>query len=480
MANDRSAFGVNTYSYIYSQPADECLTHLADLGYRDFELMMYPGHAWPAKMSVADRRNLLKVIADHHLRVHTLNMPNLDLNVTAANPEMRALSLKDLGEIVELAGELGVPGVVLGPGKPNPLFPNPTELLLGWFCDALDVLIPAAAKAGTRLLAENMPFGFLPRADQMVAALDGYGSDEVGIVYDVANAVFAREDPVGDEGIQDQGGQSEHRDGAHRVAHLVLAGVDGGARGHDGGVAADRGSHGHEGSEASRESEGATDAAHHEQRGDDAPRDHGQRDEADGADRREAQPDAQQRHADAENALESELEPDLVDPGKPHGVADRETGEDRDQDRADRRLLEAQRPGAEPDRELAAEQGQDEGEGEAGDELSAHLQEGVAAGAPAGPLGPLLGGLGRVHPVRDALHAPDEAEQLRVPVGIAGGRGGEGRRHADLLRRASCGEWVPGARSASPAPAPGVGAAIADTRPVRGDLTSPAKARNPL
>lgn len=200
MAGDRGAFGVNTYSYVYSHEASACLAHLAGLGYRDIELMMYPGHAWPAEMAAGDRRALAKVISDHGLRLRTLNMPNLDLNVAAANPEMRALSLKNLVEIVELAGELGVPGVVLGPGKPNPLFPNPPDHLMGWFHNALDTLVPAAAKAGTRMVAENMPFGFLPRADQMMAALDDYGADEVGVVYDVANAVFAREDPV--EGLR--------------------------------------------------------------------------------------------------------------------------------------------------------------------------------------------------------------------------------------------------------------------------------------
>jgi len=200
MVSDRAAFGVNTYGYVYSHEAGACLAHLASQGYRDIELMMYPGHAWPAEMSPADRRGLARVITDHELRVRTLNMPNLDLNVAAANPEMRALSLKNLGEIIDLAGELGVPGVVLGPGKPNPLFPNPPEHLMGWFRQALDVLVPAAAKAGTRMVAENMPFGFLPLADQMMAALDDYGADDVGVVYDVANAVFAREDPV--EGLR--------------------------------------------------------------------------------------------------------------------------------------------------------------------------------------------------------------------------------------------------------------------------------------
>ena len=32
---------------------------------------------------------------------------------------------------------------------------------------SLDTLVPAAANAGTRMVAENMPFGFLPRADQI-------------------------------------------------------------------------------------------------------------------------------------------------------------------------------------------------------------------------------------------------------------------------------------------------------------------------
>lgn len=200
MARDRGAFGVNTYGYIYSHEAGACLTHLADLGYRDIELMMYPGHAWPADLSSGGRRELLRVINDRGLRLRTLNMPNLDLNIAAANPEMRALSLKNLLEIIELAGEMGVPGVVLGPGKPNPLFPNPTAHLMGWFRAGLDKLIPAAEKAGTRLLAENMPFGFLPHAAQMVKALNGYGRNEVGIVYDVANALFAGEDPV--EGLR--------------------------------------------------------------------------------------------------------------------------------------------------------------------------------------------------------------------------------------------------------------------------------------
>jgi sugar phosphate isomerase/epimerase len=56
------------------------------------------------------------------------------------------------------------------------------------------VLAPLAAEVGTALWVENMPFAFLPRADEMMQAIERYGDDRIGVVYDVANAAFMRED----------------------------------------------------------------------------------------------------------------------------------------------------------------------------------------------------------------------------------------------------------------------------------------------
>jgi sugar phosphate isomerase/epimerase len=189
-------FGINSYSYIYSHTAVDALRHFASQEFRDVELMMYPGHAWPQQMDAIDRHAIKSTCETEGLRIRSLNMPNLDLNLTAANADMRTLTITQLRGVINLAGELGVPAVVVGPGKPNPLFPQSTEQLMPWFHAALDALIPTARAAGTRLIVENMPFAFLPRADQLMAALDAYGSDEIGVVYDVANAVFAREDPA--------------------------------------------------------------------------------------------------------------------------------------------------------------------------------------------------------------------------------------------------------------------------------------------
>jgi sugar phosphate isomerase/epimerase len=56
------------------------------------------------------------------------------------------------------------------------------------------VLAPLAKSCGTALWVENMPFAFLPGIDELMDALDAYGDDSIGVVYDVANAHFIGED----------------------------------------------------------------------------------------------------------------------------------------------------------------------------------------------------------------------------------------------------------------------------------------------
>lgn len=190
-------FAINSYSYTIDHTARQFLDKLADRGHREFELMIYPGHLWPKDLSSADRNALRGHVAQRGLTVATLNMPNIDMNIAGASEEMRAYTLDLLERIVALAGDLGVPGVIIGPGKSNPLYPMPRERLMGHFFRALDRLAPLAKRVGTRLYIENMPFAFLPAIDELLAALDTYGNDDLGILYDVANAWFIKEDIAG-------------------------------------------------------------------------------------------------------------------------------------------------------------------------------------------------------------------------------------------------------------------------------------------
>jgi sugar phosphate isomerase/epimerase len=187
-------FGCNTYSYMLSQSAEACLARLADYGFEEFELMVHPDHLWPADLPPNKRRAIRSMLERGGLRLTTLNMPNIDINVASTTPEMRVYSLNLLIETVRLAGDLGARGVVIGPSKANPLFPADAETLTGYFFAALDRLGPVAEASGTALWVENMPFAFLPKIDALLNALARYGNDAVRIVYDLANAHFIAED----------------------------------------------------------------------------------------------------------------------------------------------------------------------------------------------------------------------------------------------------------------------------------------------
>ncbi|MCZ7601042.1 MAG: sugar phosphate isomerase/epimerase [Gammaproteobacteria bacterium] len=111
-------------------------------------------------MDSAGRRELRRVADAGGVRIVSLNMPNIDLNIAGASQEMRDYSLGLVSGFIRLAGDLGAPGIIIGPGKANPLFPAPREVLKGHFFRALDTLAPIAEQGGTRLLVENMPFAF--------------------------------------------------------------------------------------------------------------------------------------------------------------------------------------------------------------------------------------------------------------------------------------------------------------------------------
>jgi L-ribulose-5-phosphate 3-epimerase len=194
-----AGFAVNTYSYIFGGSAADTVARLADQGYGGVELMFFPGHLWPTELDASKRRKL-RQLCEARLRLVAVNMPNVDINVAAAAEEMRTYTLNLLVQFVRCAGELGAGGIIVGPGKPNPLFPMPRERMIAYFYRALDRLAPLARQVGTKLFIENMPFAFLPDADQLMKVVDFYGDDSIRVIYDVANGHFIGEAPT--EGLR--------------------------------------------------------------------------------------------------------------------------------------------------------------------------------------------------------------------------------------------------------------------------------------
>ena len=186
---------INTYAYLWSHSARDTIAHLADLGWTRFEVMVIAPHLWPRALSPAERADMARLLAARNLRIITFNPPMLDLNLVAPAPEMRRYTIDHYKDVIELAGEWGVDGIVVVPGKTHPLLPAPRHLVWDWMRAAYDELDRHAERHGTRLLMENVPMGFLPRADDLLAALDHIGNPRLGVCYDAANATFAGESP---------------------------------------------------------------------------------------------------------------------------------------------------------------------------------------------------------------------------------------------------------------------------------------------
>jgi sugar phosphate isomerase/epimerase len=199
MTNPAAGFSVNTYSYIFGAGAADTVARLADQGYGGVELMFFPGHLWPAELDASSLRSLRR-LCEARLRLVAVNMPNVDMNIAAAAEEMRAYTLDLLVKFVRCAGELGAGGIIVGPGKANPLFPMPRDRMIAYFYRALDILAPLARKVGTKLFVENMPFAFLPDAEALMRVIDLYGDPSMRVIYDVANAHFIGEPPA--EGLR--------------------------------------------------------------------------------------------------------------------------------------------------------------------------------------------------------------------------------------------------------------------------------------
>ncbi|MBL0936003.1 MAG: sugar phosphate isomerase/epimerase [Rhizobiaceae bacterium] len=187
---------VNCYSYIWKLSTYDTIAHIADMGYRGMELMVNWPHLWPSDLGTEGRRRVRRLLEERAMRILSLAPPMLDLNLVSPAPEMRRYTLDHYIAVIRLAAEWNVPWVVVVPGKTHPLLPLPDHYRDRWFDDALLELDRAAEAEGIEIAVENVPNSFLPHAEHLMERLALIGNDRIGITYDVANAVFAGEDPA--------------------------------------------------------------------------------------------------------------------------------------------------------------------------------------------------------------------------------------------------------------------------------------------
>lgn len=185
----------STFPFLYSHRGLDALKHLRSLGYDKFEMMIFPPHCWPAEMSGADRRATKDWLDGEGARITSFCYPLLDNNPNSTDRIMRRYTLDRYREAVDLAAEWGCPYVVAIPGAIGTLINPPHRWMLDWFVEGMKEIVDHAKGAGVQILLENVPFTFLPTAQDMAdtAALIG---PEVGVNFDVCNSAYIKEDPA--------------------------------------------------------------------------------------------------------------------------------------------------------------------------------------------------------------------------------------------------------------------------------------------
>lgn len=188
------AVSVNTYGWIWSTPALDCVRRLGERGHRAFELMINPPHLSLDDTPAATRRAIRAAAEAVGGRIASVNMPSLDQNLASPLDRVRGASVAMFDAAIGLAADLGAPWLVVVPGRMNPLFPPPMERRTTWIRETIERLLPVAEARGVGLAIENVPFAAFPRSPDLAAFVRGFASTSIGVCWDAANAHFVGED----------------------------------------------------------------------------------------------------------------------------------------------------------------------------------------------------------------------------------------------------------------------------------------------
>lgn len=190
---DNLTLGASTWTYLQACDLQSAVRRLQTLGYSRFDVLTIPPHLWPYDIDVAQRRALRDLLVTEGVSFDSLNLPSTDQNLCSVTPQMREYSVQQFHDMIDLCEEIGVPMIVVVPGRRANFVPPPLEAAHGWLKAGLESLIPHAERAGVSLILENHHMSPMPTVQQMATFLDAFGSDQLGIAYDVANGEFVGE-----------------------------------------------------------------------------------------------------------------------------------------------------------------------------------------------------------------------------------------------------------------------------------------------
>lgn len=188
----RDGFSIDTTPYSRDWTVEACLKHLEVAGYRQFGLTLRPGFLWPGDMDAEGCAHFRRFLAGHRLRIVSITAPDVDL--VSADPSVRNAAIDLLERIIQLGGEIGARGIILGVGRRGLAATIRPEECRERLQVALDRLAQLAERVGSSVWIGNDPMSWEPSAAGLMQLLDELGDDRIGLAYDVAAGWFSGED----------------------------------------------------------------------------------------------------------------------------------------------------------------------------------------------------------------------------------------------------------------------------------------------
>jgi len=183
--------GAATYTYLWQASLEDAIRRLREIGFRYVEAMATPPHLWPRDTDARRREHLRRLCESLDVELVALNPTFLDLNLASTNPGIRAETVKQLEETIDLAADVGARLIVVACGQRHPLIsPGPREL---WriVADGLERCLERCDRRGVSLGLENA-WTVVDRAQQLVQLVRDHAHPRLQIAYDVANAAMVQ------------------------------------------------------------------------------------------------------------------------------------------------------------------------------------------------------------------------------------------------------------------------------------------------
>lgn len=188
--------GGTTFSFMWSEPALATMRRISELGLKDFDVILAPGHLWPNEIDDATRRQMRQALSQDGLRVESTNLPALDFNLGSCLAEVRAYAIGRYADALRLSADLHGRGVVVVPGRVSGLLPPRRDDTLSWLGDSIETLLKIADEVEQDLLLETHPQTAIASAESMAVFVESFNHSRLLVAYDVANAEFIGEDQV--------------------------------------------------------------------------------------------------------------------------------------------------------------------------------------------------------------------------------------------------------------------------------------------